>query len=333
MNPEQIYPDIYRITLPLSGKKPGPVNVYLFRGEGGTTTLLDAGTAPTAPVLERCLKTIGLTFSGIDRIVLTHGHVDHYGAASRVLEGGGGRARVYVHTEDARAVETGIDVSPLAYQRFLRITGIPMGFQMGIIPLFVMFRKIYARRCPVHGHLHHGDMIRLGRYTARVIETPGHTRGSVCFFLEEERLLFSGDHVLGHITPNAFPMLEETCLLPRRLSQKEFYASLDRIRALGPCRIYPAHGQPIPDFAAMHQIYRACFAERQALILETIRHHPGQSVYAMARTHFPDITGPRFILDLYLAVSEIFTHIQVLEDLGRVRTRLVDNVLHVEYVK
>lgn len=332
MNPVLIHPGIYRITLPLAGKKPGPVNVYLFKGRD-RIALLDTGTDFTWRYLEDCLKKIRLSFRDVDQIVMSHGHVDHYGAAKRVLDGSRGRAGVYAHPADAHAIETGHDVPPMTYRRFLRLTGTPFRYHLGIVPMFFMFRTRMARSCPVHHHLSPGKPLTLGDYTARIIETPGHTRGSVCFYLEKENLLFSGDHVLAHITPNAFPMLENDGI-PLRSSQTEFYESLARIRALPPVTVHPAHGRMIRDFPAIHEVYKTCFAQRQDAILSTIRNHPGKSVYAMAMAHFPEIRqSRRFLLELYLAVSEVFTHIQVLERLGRVRTSLMDRILQVEYVK
>ena len=332
MNPVLIHPGIYRIKLPLAGKKPGPVNVYLFKGTKNIT-LLDTGTYLSWRYLEQVLGKIKVRFRDIDCIVMTHGHVDHYGAAKRIFDGGSRRAMIFAHGEDVSAIEKGDVVPAMSYHRFLILTGTPLCYHFGIVPMFLLFRKRLARTCPVHVHLKDNDTLTLGDYTARVIETPGHTRGSICLHLENEGLLFSGDHILGHITPNAFPMLEKDRFLPLRKSQIEFYKSLDRIRTLGPCLVHPAHGKAIRDFPGVHGIYEACFAARQAAILETIRTHPGQRVYDMARALFPDISGHRFILDLYLAVSEIFTHIQVLEVQGRVRTELINRILHVEYVK
>ena len=72
-------PDVYSIKLPLSGYKPGPVNVYLFKGD--KITLIDTGMKQTANLLRKALEEHGIRFSDIDNIVVTHGHVDHYGAA------------------------------------------------------------------------------------------------------------------------------------------------------------------------------------------------------------------------------------------------------------
>ena len=177
------------------------------------------------------------------------------------------------------------------------------------------------------------EILQFGDYPGRIIETPGHTRGSVCVYLESENLLFSGDHILGHVTPNALPMLEKSSPLPRRSSQKEFFNSLTVIEKLKPGIIHPSHGKVIRDFSATHRLYKTCFAQRQQIILDTIRRHPGESVYTMARAHFPDMKGKRFLLDLFLAISEIYTHVQVLESEGRVITTIKHKTLHVEYVK
>ncbi len=332
MNPSLIYPGIYRIRLPLAGKKPGPVNVYLFKGKDNIT-LLDTGTDLSWRYLESHLKKIGVCFSHIHRIIMTHGHVDHYGAASRIFFNGKRNATVIAHAADRRPIETGTDVPSDAYRRFLVATGTPVIYHFGIVPMFFLFRKRLARPCPVHETLNLSEPLLMGDYRAKVIETPGHTRGSVCLLLEKEGILFSGDHILPHITPNAFPMLEKSGL-PVRSSQNEFYESLERIKIIAPQIIYPAHGKMIRDFESVHNMYKTCFAQRQDSILRTVQNNPGKSIYDMARIHFPEISGSRrFILDLYLAVSEVYTHIQVLEKLGRVRTLFTNRILLVEYIQ
>ena len=42
-----------------------------------------------------------------------------------------------------------------------------------------------------------GDTIAVGGVTIEVVHTPGHTLGSICLYLREERALFTGDTVLG----------------------------------------------------------------------------------------------------------------------------------------
>ncbi len=311
---EEIHPHIHRIILPLPGRKPGPVNAYLFTGK--QTTLLDCGIHRTAKHLEESLGRIGVGFSDIDRIILTHGHIDHYGAARHIVERSSGRTTVAVHPEDRGVVETGREVSDRQFSKFYRRMGVPLVFELLFYGVGVFFSSL-AKNCPVNVCLSDGEKISVGDYEATVILTPGHTKGSICLYLEKEGILFSGDHILGHITPNAFVMLENDLNTPWRMSQVEFYDSLRKIESLAPRIVYPAHGNPIPDLPGTAAMYREQFFFRQEKILAILQ--KGEApVYQMARALFPEIRGKRLPLEIFLAVSEVFTHLQVLENDGRV---------------
>lgn len=322
-----IHPGIFRITLPLPGKKPGPVNVYLFKGKENIT-LLDTGTFLTSGRLKAALSKIGLGFKDVDRIVLTHGHVDHYGAARTISRQNQHGIEVYAHAEDIEAIETGAEAPQRAYHRFLVYAGTPALTRLMTTSMFFWFQR-FSQGCSVDHPIKNTDQLVLGDYPARIIATPGHTRGSVCVYLENEGILFSGDHILGHITPNALPMLEKDAPLPIRKSQQEYFASLDTIEALAPEIVYPAHGEVIHNFSATHQLYKRCFAQRQNEILTLIRANSEWSIYDMARMLFPQVKSKRFVLDLFLAVSEIYTHIQVLESEGWVRTEVQNRRLRI----
>lgn len=305
----EIHPDIYRIVLPLQGEKPGPVNVYLFKGE--QTTLLDTGIKTTVNVLEQSLKSIGIGFSDIDRIVLSHGHIDHYGAARRIVTRARGRTSVAAHRDDVGVIETGFDVSNRDFARFYRLMGVPFLFELLFYSVDWFFSTL-AENCRVDTCLADGEKISLGHYDATVISTPGHSRGSICLYLEKEGTLFSGDHILGHITPNAFVMMESDFDIPWRRSQVEFYDSLKKIEALAPRIVYPAHGNPIHDLPATASMFREQFSLRRQKIIDILKE--GEStVYRIARKLFPEVRGKRLPLEVFLMVSEIFTHLQVLE--------------------
>lgn len=79
----EILPGVYRIILPLAGEKPGPINVYLFTGD--PVTIIDTGTLKSVPVLARELAGLGMSFADIEQVVLTHGHIDHYGGAASIV--------------------------------------------------------------------------------------------------------------------------------------------------------------------------------------------------------------------------------------------------------
>ncbi len=311
------------IRLPLAGKRPGPVNVYLFTGE--TPALVDTGTRRTTRILKRALREIGYDFRDIKRIVVTHGHVDHYGAARRIVRSPGSMAEVAAHESDRSPIERGLEVPRSRFLGYYRLMGVPFAFKLSLLPMRLVFSSL-AENCPVDRFIQDGETIRLGDYDARVIATPGHTKGSVSLYLEREGILFPGDHILGHITPNAFVMLEAEFDLPRRMSQVEFYDSLAIIENLAPRAVFPAHGDPIDDVRSVIAMFREQFALRQSRIMEILARGE-YSAYRIARLLFPEIRGARLPLEIYLAVSEVYTHLQVLLDRGRATRRMQKGVL------
>ncbi len=309
------------------GKKPGPVNVYLFKGRDNVA-LIDTGTFWGSWVLKAALARLEVRFADIERIVLTHGHLDHQGAVRTIARHSRNLLTVCAHRDEIASIEAGNDAPLRAYRRFLVRTGTPIAYRLAIQNMFFWNRHL-TRACRVNHSLEDGDKLILGDYEAKVVATPGHTRGSISLFIEKEGLLFSGDHILGHITPNALPMLERNPLVPVRQSQKEYFNSLETIARLDPQIIYPAHGAEIRDFEVLHRIYRRCFDQRQSAILGVIQQRPRQSIYDIARELFPEIKGRAFVLNLFLALSEIFTHLQILEAEGRARLEEEKGILKI----
>ena len=313
----EILPGVYRIILPLAGEKPGPMNVYLFTGR--PVTIVDTGTLKSVPVLTRELAGLGMTFADIEQIVLTHGHIDHYGGAASIVRGAGRPVEVLAHEEDMNLIEYGIEVPKRRFAQYYRLMGVPYVHQVSLLAVRWIFKSM-AERCDVTRYVGEGELLDLGGYEARVIATPGHTRGSISLYLEEERIVFPGDHILGHITPNAFVMLEADFSLPRRMSQVEFYESLAKIERLGPRMAYPAHGEPIKDVPGVIAMFREQFRLRQNNILAILA-SGGRTAYEIGRLLFPEIRGRRLPLEIFLMVSEVYTHLQVLEKEGRVVSR------------
>ncbi|MFO7558951.1 MAG: MBL fold metallo-hydrolase [Desulfobacterales bacterium] len=322
---EEIFPGIYRITLPLPGDKPGPVSAYLFVGE--KTSLLDTGTARASIKLQKAFQELDIHPEEIRQVIISHGHMDHYGSASWVVSASGGKAKVFAHKSDSRRIETGSDVSGKTYHHFLRLMGVPCRHRYGLRILQLIFGSM-AKNCRVDRHFIKNEMIQIGNYEGRIIFTPGHTKGSICIFLENEGLLFSGDHILSHITPNALIMLQEGYDLPERLSQKEFYESVEKIERLKPGKIYPAHGPTISDLSAVADMYRRSFDEREKRIFSIIEKKE-ISVYQIARELFPNMNTRRLPLEIFLSISEVFSHLQMLRHNGVIEFQIEKGKLRI----
>ncbi len=320
----EILPDVFSIKLPLPGRKPGPVNVYLFKGV--KNTLIDTGIVQTAGILQKALGEHHLDFSDINEIIVTHGHPEHYGAAKKIVRAG--NAKVLAHAEDRAFIEKGYASLSGRYKNFLRVTGIPPSVGIMMRLLFVFFKRM-ADNCEVDQLVREGDEMEIGGYRAKIMETPGHSQGSVCIFLEKERILFCGDTIIEHITPNAFIMLDQQKTLPVRLSQEEFYISLMRIKMIEPLTVYSAHGKTVSDINKIIAGYEKAFAERKDNVLLMVR--GGEKyIYNIARRLFPDIGGLRLPLEIFLAISEVYTAIQVLQKEGRISLHMNNNLLEVK---
>ena len=311
---EEISPGIWVATLPIPGRRPGPVNVYLFTGE--KNVLVDTGARNTATLAKQIFRNSGFELKDLYQIVATHGHLDHYGAARRLIKWSEGRAHLAAHPEDAPSILNGREAPLSAYAAYFRAMGVPVLLRLLMLPLMFM-GKFMAEPCPVDRLLKDGETIRMGNYDALVVSTPGHTRGSICLYIPSRKILIAGDHILEHITPNAFAMIETNGALPLRLSQEEYYRSLEKVLALSPEIVLTAHGKVVTDIGKMVAGYKTSFEKRKEKLFALIGGSE-TSVYRIARRLFPELGGKRFSLDLFLAISETYTHLQILEKEGKI---------------
>ncbi len=91
-----------------------------------------------------------------------------------------------------------------------------------------------------------GDIVEAEGITLRAIHTPGHAPDHLCFMVEEEGALISGDNILG----------VGTTVIPAQSGDlAQYMSSLRRLRDEKPTRIYPAHGPCIEDGVAKIQEY------------------------------------------------------------------------------
>jgi glyoxylase-like metal-dependent hydrolase (beta-lactamase superfamily II) len=138
-------------------------NVYLVLDE--RPILVDAGmmAGPTLKNIEKYINP-----KKIETIVLTHCHHDHSGAAPKLKEATG--AKLLLSEKEVGCV--GDDLTTVAY-------------------LFGMEAPEYQ----VDGTVSEGMMLDIGKWKLEVMETPGHSEGSICLYEKTEKVLFSGDTV------------------------------------------------------------------------------------------------------------------------------------------
>lgn len=164
--------------------------------------LIDAPFESASVLLAR-IKQLDLT---VKKILLTHTHWDHMAEAALLKKQLG--AELYVHEEDAENLQQpGKDGLPLFYP---------------ITPA-----------TPDH-YLFDGQELEVGNLRLKVLHTPGHSLGSVCFYLEKEKVLISGDTLFrGTYGKVSFPTS----------SPEKMWNSLKKLAHLPKeTKVYPGHG-------------------------------------------------------------------------------------------
>lgn len=149
-----------------------------------------------------------------------------------------------------------------------------------------------------------GDIFSGEGYTLRAIHTPGHARDHICFFLEEEKALFSGDNILG----------VGTTVIPREgggLGQ--YMKSLHRLAEEDVGRIYPAHGPVIEDGRAKIEEYISHRQKREDQIIAELE-SGDKTIMEMVRSIYREYPEK-----LYAAAGQsVRSHLEKLEEEGRV---------------
>jgi glyoxylase-like metal-dependent hydrolase (beta-lactamase superfamily II) len=154
--------------------------------------------------------------------------------------------------------------------------------------------------------LNDGDVVEGTEFGLEVLHTPGHAPNHLCFLLEEERVLFTGDHVLDGTT---------TVISPQRGGDMaEYLKSLERIRKIRRLsRICPAHGDVIEDPAARIDEYVKHRRMRERQIVKALGEGPTKISDIVARLY---TDTPEGLLDM--AGRQVYAHLLKLKAEGKV---------------
>jgi len=301
---QEIAENFYMITLPMPFRLKH-VNIFAIVHDG-RVALFDTGLnlPETFSALEASLDAIKQSIKDIDRIFLTHFHADHCGIAGRIKEIS--NAVIYMPEIEYQSMQNYNNVN--LWEDRMRVFCIKhglMGKTADTISRFFTQFKTTTAPFEVDVFLEPQQFIIIGNREFEVIETPGHTRGHVCFFCREEGILLSGDHVLPYITPNLSPDLFAMDFRPLH----SFLDSLTRINDLPVTGVYPAHGLPFSDLDERVEEIKEHHGHRKELILDSIKGRP-KTAFEVSL----DIFGralPEF--DKFLALNETYVHLIELE--------------------
>ena len=206
------------------------VNAYLLE-EAGEVTIIDAAMPGYYDEIPRELASMGRRIEDVRAVVLTHGHSDHLGFAERVRTER--KVPVWIHEVDAalaRAEEN--PDNPMGRVRLAPLLGF----------LWLGLRNGGLKRPVVHEVATYGDGATLDvPGSPRVIQVPGHTKGSAALQVETRDALFVGDAFATYAVTSGRSGPQ---IAPFTADRDEAMASLSRLESLSAGLVLPGHGDP-----------------------------------------------------------------------------------------
>lgn len=225
-------PEIYRMLIPLPENPLKTLNSYLIKLEN-RNLLIDTGfNRPEChEALIENLKELNVDMEKTD-IFLTHLHSDHTGLINKIAHK---NSKVYIGKIDYEYMFENLEGFNWeeSEKRFAS-----EGFPYEIIERLrdTNQAKIFAPDGMFESILvEDGYKFNVDKLEFTVILTSGHTPGHTCLYLEKEKLLFSGDHILFDITPNI------TSWLRVKDSLRNYVESLEKIKKLEITKTFPGH--------------------------------------------------------------------------------------------
>jgi glyoxylase-like metal-dependent hydrolase (beta-lactamase superfamily II) len=300
---------VYKVTFPLPFDL-DHVNCYLVKGDEGWS-IIDAGMniPPTHEGWTRSIEELGIKWEDIGSIYITHYHPDHYGAAGWLQERSG--APVYMSARDLFDIQAiwQADFETMSNMNdFYLVHGVPQKLLHQIADNLVKTSLDIFPVLPRINTVKEGDTVMLGNLCVKVVHTPGHADGHICFFCPDTNTLFSGDHLLPEITSNVglWPGGEPNPL-------KDFFSSLHKIGRYNIDLVLPAHGEPFRG--AGTRIEELFQHHRERLDLMAQYAGKGQTAFAICRMIFgSDLSLHNF----RFAIAETIAHMVFLESEGRI---------------
>ncbi len=295
---------IYRIPCQVFESLSG--RVYLLLG-AGQPTLVDAGSGLWSSTkhilagLQAVRDEFGepISVSDIQRIIITHGHVDHIGGLPELLELL--PAQVAIHILDRGYLASHHEYIAITENRlgdFFRQAGVDTVRRAELLKAFHYSGKQIGS-VPVAKTLADGEILD----GLRMIHTPGHSPGHVCIGVGN--ILLSGDHIMAQTVPQQWPEL-----MAPFTGLGHYLESLAKIERMQGFELtLPAHEQVIQDVYRRIESIRAAHIRRLDRLLTMLAAEPKPlSIYEISQRLYQGVTGFRAVL----AVTDVGARVDYL---------------------
>jgi glyoxylase-like metal-dependent hydrolase (beta-lactamase superfamily II) len=296
----------------------GRVNVYLV--EDDPLTLVDAGpnSATSLTTLENALAEHGRKVEDLERIVVTHQHIDHIGLVQILADRSGAEvvALEMLAPWLARYGE-GMEADDAFSEAIMARHGIPEDVRYALRSVSHAFRA-WGAAATVTRTVREGDTIEFADRSWTVWHRPGHSPSDTVFHDAQRSELIAGDHLIKHISSNPLISrpLEGSDPDDRPQALVIYMRSLEQTKAMELARVLPGHGEEIHGHVQLIEERFRLHERRARKLLGLIAERP-RSAYELAQAMWGNVA----VTQAYLTLSEVLGHVDLLRNDGHVVER------------
>lgn len=294
---------------------------YLLVGNC-TPTLVDCGSGygKSNEHLVAAIDAVQTDFSekitpqDIQRIFITHGHIDHHGGLSFIRQQING-AKVGIHPLDRRilvAYEERVIVSTKNLRVYLQRAGVSNERVQNLLDIYGFAKRLITSET-VDFSLEEGVEIDGMEF----IHTPGHCSGQVCIRIGDT--LLTADHILNRITPHQAPES-----ITHYTGLGHYLESLEKVKKVQGITLgLGGHEAPITDIYTRIDNIKIDHQNKLNRILEIIRHaETPVTISDVSKAMYAEVHGYQVLL----ALEEIGAHIEYLYERGELAVSNLDEV-------
>ena len=306
---EEVLTNIYKIEIPLPENPLKAINSYVLK-DSARNLIIDTGLnrKECRDAMKAGLAELGINLKQTD-FFITHLHADHFALVSTLATD---NSTIYFNQPDADRVRGGVPWDDMI--EYAGLNGFPEKELLAALHNHPGYKYGSKFDVPLK-ILKEDDTIDIGEYHFRCVETPGHTMGHMCLYEPNKRILVSGDHILGDITPNIQSWADEGNPL------LNYLWSLDKVYELNVEVVLPGHRRILKRCRERIQEIKDHHQNRADEIL-TILKKGSRNAFQVASEMTWDITWESWdqfpVSQKWFATGEAIAHLKYLREKGMV---------------